>query len=63
VPLIVVDREVHGRRCSVDPYTCATDATNPGFRRSRIPHTLMADDDIFEVFPESEKDCDRIAKK
>ena len=29
----------------------------------RIPHNLMADDDIFEMFPQNEKDCDRIAKK
>jgi hypothetical protein len=29
----------------------------------RIPHNLMADDDIFEMFPQNEKDCVRIAKK
>ena len=29
----------------------------------RIPHNLMADDDIFEMFPQNEKDCDRIAGK
>jgi hypothetical protein len=29
----------------------------------RIPHNLMPDDDIFEMFPQNEKDCDRIAKK
>jgi hypothetical protein len=27
----------------------------------RIPHNLMVDDDIFEMFPQNEKDCDRIA--
>jgi hypothetical protein len=29
----------------------------------RIPHTLLADEDIFEMFPENEKDCARIARK
>lgn len=29
----------------------------------RIPHHLMADDDIFEMFPQNEKDCGRMAKK
>jgi hypothetical protein len=29
----------------------------------RIPHDLLADDDIFEMFPENEKDCQRIWKK
>jgi len=29
----------------------------------RIPHTIIADDDIFEMFPENEKDCRRIAAK
>jgi hypothetical protein len=29
----------------------------------RIPHNLMADGDVFEMFPENEKDCARIAKK
>jgi hypothetical protein len=29
----------------------------------RIPHTLLADADIFEMFPENEKDCAHIAKK
>lgn len=26
----------------------------------RIPHTLLADADIFEMFDENEKDCARI---
>lgn len=29
----------------------------------RIPHNLMADDDIFEMFPQNEKDCARIGAK
>jgi len=29
----------------------------------RIPQNLMADDDIFEMFPQNEKDCARIAGK
>jgi hypothetical protein len=29
----------------------------------RIPHNLMPDDDIFEIFPQNEKNCDRMAKK
>jgi hypothetical protein len=29
----------------------------------RVPHTLLADQDIFEMFPENEKDCARIGKK
>jgi hypothetical protein len=29
----------------------------------RIPHHLRADEDIFEMFPENEKDCARIGKK
>jgi hypothetical protein len=29
----------------------------------RIPHDLIADGDIFEMFPENEKDCARIAGK
>ena len=29
----------------------------------RIPNDLLADDDIFEMFPENEKDCQRIWKK
>jgi hypothetical protein len=29
----------------------------------RIPHNLIADGDIFEMFPENEKDCARIARK
>jgi hypothetical protein len=29
----------------------------------RIPHNLMADGDVFEMFPENEKDCARIATK
>jgi hypothetical protein len=28
----------------------------------RIPHTLMADADIFEMFDENEKDCSHIRK-
>jgi hypothetical protein len=28
-----------------------------------VPHTLLADEDIFEMFPENEKDCARIGKK
>lgn len=28
-----------------------------------IPHNLRADEDIFEMFPENEKDCARIGKK
>lgn len=27
----------------------------------RVPHTLLADQDIFEMYPENEKDCARIA--
>jgi hypothetical protein len=26
----------------------------------RVPHTLLADEDIFEMFPENEKDCSRM---
>ena len=26
----------------------------------RVPHNLLADQDIFEMFPENEKDCARI---
>jgi hypothetical protein len=26
----------------------------------RVPHNLLADEDIFEMFPENEKDCARI---
>ena len=29
----------------------------------RIPHTLLADEDIFEMFPENEKDCAHIGRK
>jgi hypothetical protein len=29
----------------------------------RVPHNLLADDDIFEMFSENEKDCARIGKK
>jgi len=29
----------------------------------RIPHNLIADGDVFEMFPENEKDCARIAKR
>lgn len=29
----------------------------------RVPHNLLADQDIFEMYPENEKDCARIAKK
>jgi len=29
----------------------------------RILHNLMADDDIFEMFPQNEKDCDRISRR
>jgi hypothetical protein len=29
----------------------------------RVPHTLLADDEIFEMFPENEKDCAHIRKK
>jgi hypothetical protein len=29
----------------------------------RIPHTLLADDDIFEMFSENEKDCAHMGKK
>ena len=29
----------------------------------RVPHNLMADDDIFETFPENERDCAHIAVK
>jgi hypothetical protein len=29
----------------------------------RVPHNLLADDDIFEMFHENEKDCARIGKK
>ena len=29
----------------------------------RIPHNLMAGDDIFEMFPQNEKDCGRILGK
>jgi hypothetical protein len=28
----------------------------------RVPHDLLADDDIFEMYPENEKDCAHIAK-
>jgi hypothetical protein len=27
-----------------------------------VPHNLMADDDIFETFPENERDCAHIKK-
>jgi hypothetical protein len=29
----------------------------------RVPHTLLADEDIFEMFPENEKDCSRMKAK
>jgi hypothetical protein len=29
----------------------------------RVPHTLLADEDIFEMFPENEKDCSRMKSK
>jgi hypothetical protein len=29
----------------------------------RIPHDLIADGDIFEMFPENEKDCAKIGAK
>ncbi len=29
----------------------------------RVPHNLLADGDIFEMFPENEKDCAHIGKK
>jgi hypothetical protein len=29
----------------------------------RVPHTLLADEDIFEMFPENEKDCGRMQPK
>jgi hypothetical protein len=29
----------------------------------RVPHDLLADQDIFEMFSENEKDCARIAPK
>jgi hypothetical protein len=29
----------------------------------RIPHDLLADADIFEMFPENEKDCAHMGKK
>jgi len=29
----------------------------------RVPHTLVADEDIFEMFPENEKDCNRMQPK
>ena len=29
----------------------------------RVPHNLLADEDIFEMFSENEKDCRRILKK
>lgn len=29
----------------------------------RVPHTLLADADIFEMFPENEKDCAHIGRK
>jgi hypothetical protein len=29
----------------------------------RVPHTLLADDDIFEMFPQNEKDCAHMGKK
>lgn len=28
----------------------------------RVPHTLLADEDIFEMFPENEKDCAHLGK-
>ncbi len=29
----------------------------------RVPHDLLADADIFEMFPENEKDCAHMGKK